>query len=235
MTLFALSGFLGTAKDWQGVPVELEPDFPQVGSLKEWAESFNIYASAFKAPRVLLGYSLGGRKALHALLDREELWSQAILISTHPGLVTENEREARTAQDLIWAERFLTEDWDAVMHAWNAQPVFAGSSSITRQCDRKRAAHDLMSYSLGKQQDLRESIARLETPILWIAGAKDPKFTQISQEMAGLHLHSQSLILKEFGHRINFQLIYELIMDKLPREVKNGHLEKDQRLSGHQV
>jgi 2-succinyl-6-hydroxy-2,4-cyclohexadiene-1-carboxylate synthase len=235
MTLFALSGFLGAANDWQGVPAELEPNLSQVGSLKEWAKQFNAYASAFKAPRVLIGYSLGGRKALHALLDREVLWSQAILLSTHPGLVSEEEREARKAQDLIWAERFLTEDWDEVMDAWNAQPVFSGSSPITRKMDRKRAAHELTAYSLGRQQNLRGAIARLETPIQWVAGAKDLKFARISEEMASLHEHSQSMILKEFGHRINFQLIYELIIDKLPREVKNGHMEKDQRLSGHQV
>ncbi|MFV0340173.1 MAG: hypothetical protein ACK5MA_06030 [Parachlamydiaceae bacterium] len=235
MILFALSGFLGAADDWQGVPAELEPDLPPVGSLQEWAEQFNAYASAFKAPRVLIGYSLGGRKALHALLDREDLWSQMILLSTHPGLPSEEEREARREQDLIWAERFLTEDWDAVMDAWNAQPVFAGSIPIARQMDRKKAAHELTDFSLGRQQDLRGAIAQLETPIQWVAGAKDPKFARISEEMAELHVHSQSLILKEFGHRINFQLIYELIMDKLPREVNNGHMEKDQRLSGHQV
>lgn len=238
MTLFALSGFLGCKKDWEGISAVLEPNHLSRESLPKWAEQFNAFAKAYPAPRILMGYSLGGRKALHALLAQEELWSQAVFISTHPGLITEEEREERRENDQKWSERFLKEEWHSLLNAWNQQAVFSHSVPLVRDesgFDRQTLSQELVNFSLGRQRNLREDIAKLQLPILWVTGGKDKKFTELAKEIVGLHSLSTHWDLKEFGHRMNFQLIYDALPYKLPREVKNGHLEKDQRLSRHQI
>lgn len=238
MTLFALSGFLGHQSDWDGIPAALEPETLSKHSFDEWAKQYNDYARSFPAPRTLMAYSLGGRKALHALLAEPELWASAILISTHPGLSSENERVQRQLQDEIWSQRFLNDDWTELLNDWNHQEVLKSSPPLVRlenQYSRASLAQDLRVFSLGCQGDLRSAISQLKTPILWIAGEKDPKFSKIAIEMKSIHNLSSEWILKEFGHRINFRLIYDALQYKLPREVKNEHVEKDQRVSRHQV
>lgn len=238
MTLFALSGFLGCSTDWEGIPAVLEPETISKNSFKEWAKQYNDFARSFPAPRVLMAYSLGGRKALHALIADETLWSSAILISTHPGLSSSKERNERLSRDKIWSQRFLDEDWNVLLSGWNNQEVLKNSPPLFReekQFSRAALACELEAFSLGVQRDLREEIKCLGIPLYWVAGGKDPKFAHIACEMAGFHNMSSEWILKEFGHRINFQLIYDALQYKLPREVKNGHLEKDQRVSRHQV
>src|SRR3954466_10003273 len=74
---------------------------------------------------ILLGYSLGGRLALQALLAGAH-YECAIFISTGLGIDDEVARQARRASDEAWAQRFENDDWDAVINAWNAQPVLAG-------------------------------------------------------------------------------------------------------------
>lgn len=238
MTLFGLSGFLGSESDWEGIPAVLEPKDLSRLSLDEWARQFNAFARAFAAPRVIMGYSLGGRKALHALLADESLWDSAILVSTHPGLSTDQERKERLIRDKAWGERFMNDKWEDLLADWNNQDVLKSSPPLFRkekEIYRLSLARDLQAFSLGTQRDLKKEISQLNLPILWVAGENDTKFSEIAKQMTMLHKLSSEWILKEFGHRINFKLIYDVLQDKLPREVKNEHMEKDQRISRHQV
>ena len=71
-------------------------DHRQAASLCGFAEFLNeIAAPDVPGPRVLIGYSLGGRLALHALTQQPQLWDAAVLISPHPGLRSHGERAAR--------------------------------------------------------------------------------------------------------------------------------------------
>src|ERR1700733_9757644 len=102
---YALHGFLGKPEDWGGLnqgvldggleAVDLY-DF-SLSSLEEWAEQFNRYVQddSARCNRCLIGYSLGGRLALHSLLQNPFLWDAAILISTHCGLESEEKKQER--------------------------------------------------------------------------------------------------------------------------------------------
>src|SRR4051794_21774844 len=108
-TLVSIHGFLGSPSDWLGtIPLdqtahsldlfshrenESKLTFPEVG------EFLNEKANSLPSPRVLLGYSLGGRIALHALLASPQLWSGAVIVSAHPGLTDDQERNDRLQAD----------------------------------------------------------------------------------------------------------------------------------------
>src|SRR5262245_20355380 len=131
MNLHYLHGFLGKATDWEGVALEDYPswtyDFfsrlsaPRGGSACQFlpgpfaslpavADWINARAKESPAPRILIGYSLGGRLALHCLTQTPSLWSGGVIISGHPGLGDPQMRQERRETDRKWAQRFISED-----------------------------------------------------------------------------------------------------------------------------
>src|SRR5690242_6488130 len=113
--LYCVHGFLGQASDWEDIlPPYLRKfafDLFSPGASSQPAFDFNalggwINDTAVKSPgpRVLVGYSLGGRIALHALTRKPEIWSAAVIISAHPGLSDPTERQKRIENDEKWAE-----------------------------------------------------------------------------------------------------------------------------------
>lgn len=210
--LYAVHGFLGLTSDWKGTNTH-SVDIYQFGNpspsfgLQDWARAFNHHVKDDGEKRIVMGYSLGGRLALHALLDNPTIWSGAILISTHPGLKSENEKAERTVQDHAWAERFLNEEWNSLMLDWNRNDVFGGKSLQRKENDYSRAmlADVLKHWSLAKQSDLSDDIAKLHLPILCIAGENDSRYAALARAMPLLHSKSRTWIAPEAGHRVPWE------------------------------
>lgn len=222
--LFSLPGFLGHPSDWKGIlpssselwkhvplhyyDIRLSP--PSSG-LRSWADSFNrMIASRLhhEGPRILLGYSLGGRLALHALCRQPQLWSGAILISTHPGLPSE-ECAVRIHSDEVWAERFEHEPLEQVLQAWNSQALFDSAPFPAPRpsdgYDRALLAATLRGWSLGRQQELTPLLATLPMPILWIVGEKDLRYSAIAERITLSHTLSHVVVVSGAGHRVPWQ------------------------------
>lgn len=211
--MIALHGFLGRPSDWDSLLGDewTKPDWLQIalafGSerspyLSVLAKEMNRMASG----DILLGYSMGGRIALHMLLRHPRRWRRAIVVSASPGLTNEAERERRLLNDEAWAKRFLEDDWTAVVADWNAQGVFAHDPPerlprLERDFDRRALARALVEGSVARQADLREELKTLDVPILWVAGERDAKYRDLAQECAALNPLFQSTILPRAGHR----------------------------------
>lgn len=215
--VFCLHGFLGLPADWNildDVPVTLEKVdlfasmFSTQGSMLDWAKSFNAhvrahYSSIKQTPRALLGYSMGGRLALHALVDDPTLWDAALLVSTNPGASL----PGRLEQDERWARRFErselefeTEGWEQLIADWNALPVFEGSAPMPErlEADFKRAqlAHALRSWSPAVTGDLSDQINHLKLPLHWTAGARDQRYVAMARKIS-----KNPAIIDGAGHR----------------------------------
>lgn len=213
-SLWALPGFLGLPSDWdflkinQTVGVDLSL-FPLTG-LHDWAKCFNKHALLNKSkPAVLMGYSLGGRLALHALLDATECWDAAIIISTHSGLKTEDERKKRLLHDQEWAVRFISEDWRNLMTSWHSQKIFNGDSfhfeRFEKDFRRSFLKEALTHASLGNQDDLKCRIADLPMPLLWITGENDHKFSEIADNLDFSNPLSRHIVIANSGHRVPWE------------------------------
>lgn len=206
--IVALHGFLGRPDDWKGIGLDsfplIAPDLYQpMHDLGEWAKEFNL---SQPDGRVLMGYSLGGRLALHALIQNPTKWKGAIIISAHPGLTDEEEKRKRLKDDQTWASKFLHDEWDEVTAQWNRRPVFEGSSSTFKRgekdYDRKVLSNFLVQTSLGRQDDLRSKIAQLPIPLLWVTGEKDPKFSTLASSVRLSHPESRKIGIPQAGHRV---------------------------------
>lgn len=198
-----------------------------------WCENFhreifqNSHKNTLFEKNILVGYSLGGRLALHCLL-KTNLWDAAVIVSANPGLCHENEKLLRRENDEVWGQRFLTETWENVLTAWNNQGVFSQKkNNLVRkeeQFNRQKIYQMLTQFSLGRQTNLREEISHLKTPILWMTGELDFKFLQIGNEMPGINQKIRHCPIAEAGHRIPWEnslkfteCMYDFI-DGLPLE-----------------
>ena len=187
MVITCLHGFLGNPRDWDflreaGFAIETPPldDIPPHGN-------------------ILLGYSLGGRLALHALLGGAQ-YKRAIFVSTGLGIEGDEARVARREADEAWAQRFETEDFDSVRAAWNAQPVLAGRSLFRTRGDYDPRA--LREWSSGSLPPVASRLHELTIPTLWIAGGRDAKYVAEAERAVTLVRDGQVAVIHGAGHRV---------------------------------
>ena len=181
-------------------------------SMPAWAAAFSetVRAAGDTDLRVVLGYSLGGRLALHALLDDPTLWNGAILVGADTGLADENARARRREVDATWSRRFLGEPLGRVLADWNGQPVFAGRPAVMDvtllEKERARIAQMFMAYSKGRQRDLLPELARtLRIPTLWLTGADDPAFTLAARDAAAVIPEARCNVVLGAAHRVPWE------------------------------
>lgn len=212
-TLYALHGFLGKPSDWDFIKKEhlIQSvdlfNFDEVSSLSEWARRLNQKVAPLnQSARILMGYSLGGRLALHALIDNPSLWTGAIIISCHAGLDCPLKKKERQKNDDEWAHRFETDPWELLMRDWNSQGVFKGGGAAP---PRDKADYSpgnlskaLKEWSLARQDDLHSGIEKLQLPILWMTGALDTTYVNLSKSIFLSHRHSSKVSVPYAGHRV---------------------------------
>ncbi len=190
MVITCLHGFLGNPHDWDflrdaGFAIETPPldAIPPHGD-------------------TLLGYSLGGRLALHALLAGAR-YERAILVSAGLGVEGDEARAVRRASDEAWARRFETEEFDSVIADWNAQPVLAGPALWRSRDDYDPRA--LRAWSSGALPPVASRLHELTIPTLWIAGARDTKYISEAQHAAALARDGRVMIVDDAGHRVPWE------------------------------
>lgn len=234
VNVFLLHGFLGRPQDWKPVEGELAqegrqihiPDYFRIPllsplhSFTKWAQNFNQWAQQhMQASRknILVGYSLGGRLALHALEQNPQQWDQVVLLSTNPGFndkfetldTKSEERVKRWVSDSQWAEDFMNGSWENVVKAWNAQSVFVGGrrepQRQEQEYSRDTLSLALTQWSLAQQKNLRPILRQYTDKVHWLVGEEDEKFFDAAQI---LREQIPQLQIQTFdsGHRIPFEV-----------------------------
>jgi 2-succinyl-6-hydroxy-2,4-cyclohexadiene-1-carboxylate synthase len=196
--IWCLHGFLGRPSDWDFLRDQVE-----IRAIDLFREGLDPLREA-KPEDFILGYSMGGRLALAMLLSRS--LRGAIIISAGLNIADPSERAARLHHDHRWAERFESEEWSSVVHAWNAQPLFAGEAEpfprIESDYDRRALAEALRNWSPAVLEPLEPRLPEIETPILWIAGTRDTKYAAVAERAVALLPHAQLWTCAEAGHRV---------------------------------
>jgi len=208
MVITCLHGFLGNPRDWDFLrDAGFDIETPPLDSIPDRGD-------------VLLGYSLGGRLALHALLAGAH-YNRAIFVSTGLGIEDETARAARRASDEAWARRFESEDFDSVMAAWNAQPVLAGPSLPRTRDDYDPRA--LREWSSGALPPVASRLHELTIPTLWIAGARDSKYVAEARRAVSLVRDGRLVVVDDAGHRVPWEKQREFLA-VIPRDARNPRL-----------
>ena len=224
---WCLHGAAGMAADWRGFAKNLAATGIgsravdlwrflecQPMSLTEFGTALNADASGevFRgSSRALLGYSMGGRLALHALLEKDHPWQAAAIISAHPGLESEPERADRRASDTAWATQALAGNWQEFLTAWNAQTMLGSAPLRDRQASsslimrRREIARSFVDWSLGVQQPLWDRLGEISIPVLWVVGENDVKFLALAERAVSLIPNAHLAIAPGAGHRVPWE------------------------------
>lgn len=220
--LWCLHGAVGEPADWQPLATRLAATGAIVRPLDLWrllagpplpmwefGRLLNVLARPpGGSPRVLIGYSMGGRLALHGLLHPATgPWDAAVIVSAHPGLEDAGERASRRAADAAWAMLANEAEWPAFLARWNARPLLAGCpldrhALIAR---RREVARGFIDWSLGNQEPLWDRLAALHTPVLWVAGERDGKFLALAERAVAALPNGRLWVAPDAGHRVPWE------------------------------
>ncbi|RTR38137.1 2-succinyl-6-hydroxy-2,4-cyclohexadiene-1-carboxylate synthase [Shewanella canadensis] len=244
--LVMLHGFLGSKNDWDTLISDLLPHFycicidlpghGQSPALSSGASGFERVASAIQTSLSslsivryhLLGYSLGGRIALHLAQAYPDNLLSLSLESSHPGLQSIAERQVRARSDHTWSEKLSSVPIESFLSLWYQQGVFAELTESKRQALIRKRSHNnseaLLTVfeptSLAKQEDLWQLPNQLQLPCHYFVGKDDSKFSALASRWAN-QTNIQVHTITDAGHNVHLaaptlfcrQLIKHLIED----------------------
>ncbi len=200
---------------WSGEPVLVEAvDLYQdsADGFEEWSASFckKVKAESGDEKPLLLGYSLGGRLAMHACIDSPEFWSGVILVSADPCSYGKEEKELQLQKDFEWAQRFKVENMEKLLIEWDKSPVFGQSPILAprnlAELDPEIISQCFTTYSKGKQVDLLPLLSSQNNPpILYISGADDEKYSKIGESLAFACPQVNHEVIAGAGHRVPWE------------------------------
>ncbi len=226
-----IHGFMGSHCDWEFFIPKIEKkyhcislDLPGHGesplSLKSFEElSFTIkelIQIASKGECYLIGYSLGGRVALDLFNRYPDLISGVILESCHPGLQNKEEKLKRLNFDknlFSNVSKNKKEDFLYFLINWYQLPLFGNMSRNKNFQDllKKRMKNDpekmksmATFFSLGNQDNFFPSLSKNETPILYITGNGDKKYTDLGKELSKKSQPLNHIIIEGASHNTHF-------------------------------
>jgi 2-succinyl-6-hydroxy-2,4-cyclohexadiene-1-carboxylate synthase len=158
----------------------------------------------------LVGYSMGGRLALHAALAMPERVTSLVLISTSAGIADEDERAARRAADDALADEIQRGSISSFIERWRAVELFAGDpdwvkeevAADERRCAPAHLAACLRGLGAGAMAPMWERLGELRMPVSVLAGELDLAYAQIGRRLAALTENSTFSALPGVGHRV---------------------------------
>lgn len=167
-------------------------------------------------PDVLIGYSMGGRVALHFATTFPDRVTGLVLESASPGLAHAIERAKRMRVDEELAERIETEGVEAFVDAWEQLPLFESQQALPSEVlaaqrvrrlanDPAGLAASLRGLGTGALPPLWHELEAVETPTLLLVGELDTKFVRIAQEMSEVMPAATLVVVSGCGHAVHLE------------------------------
>ncbi len=176
-----------------------------------------IDATAHLGGFALVGYSMGGRVALHVALAHSDRVAAVALIGARPGIDDPAERAERISADEVLAERIESEGIEWFTDFWADQPLFATQRyrlSVEQQaelraqrlaCDPAGLALSLRGIGVGAVEPVGCRLGELAMPCALIAGADDAKFAAIAHQMASAIPQATVSLIPDVGHAAHLE------------------------------
>ena len=223
MDVVLLHGFTHTGASWEPVEAALgfeaiAPDIRGHGSASAVepvtleAVVGDVYALA-PGRFALVGYSMGGRIALHVGLALKDRVERLVLVGASPGIADAVERDARRASDERLADEIEASTIEEFATSWAETPVLAGQPASVRARvaeDRLRntpagLARALRGLGTGALPPLWDRLGELTMPVALVVGERDEKFSAIAFRMADAMADTSVVVVAGAGHAVHLE------------------------------
>jgi 2-succinyl-6-hydroxy-2,4-cyclohexadiene-1-carboxylate synthase len=229
-TVVFLHGFTHTGRSWHPVIAALGERYTSVADdirghgdaservpVRLEAVIDDVLASAPER-FTLVGYSMGGRIALHVALAAGDRVERLVLIGASPGIADAAQRDDRRRADEQLADEIERSSIEEFARRWARTPVLAGlppSASEAAHADRLRStpaglARALRGLGTGALPSLWDRLGDLAMPVILAVGERDEKFLGIAAEMSrgipGSRIPgAQVLVVPGAGHAVHLE------------------------------
>ncbi len=217
-------GFTQTGRSWdQLISVSgrvihdieaVAPDLPGHGDAAELRGDLWQCADALASiggVATYVGYSMGGRVALHTALRHPDSVERLVLIGATAGIDDDDERSARRTSDNELADHIIRRSVPAFIDEWLGNPLFAGlSAQAAMRDDRLRntaagLASSLRLAGTGTQQPLWNRLGEIRCPVLVIVGENDAKFIALGQRLVDGVADGHLVVVPASGHSVHLE------------------------------
>ena len=210
-TVAFLPGFMQHGDSWTPVADRVRERYPSIRvDFETWTFEGRLREIARVCPpgSVVVGYSMGGRLALHAAVREPERFAALAVVGASAGIEDPDERRERRAADDSLARWMEGAPIEEVVARWEALPPFATQPPALVASQRPgRLAHDpaalarlLRSAGQGALPSLWDRLERLEQPVLAVAGELDARYAEVAQRMAALLPRGAAALVPGAGH-----------------------------------
>lgn len=234
-TYLALHGFTGDGLDFEPVAradaqesAWIAIDMPGHGrsycgderthyGLKACIENLNTVICHFDVSRYrLLGYSMGGRVAMHYALEALNELSALVLVGASPGLSDAAERAARVREDEQLAQSIVERGVSAFLKDWYEKPIIVSQTRIPfemrepvmirrRQNSALGLANSLRGIGTGALDSLWGRLGEFRMPVWLVTGETDDKFRKIAEAMVPRMPRTENVVLSGAGHAVHLE------------------------------
>ncbi len=163
----------------------------------------------------VVGYSMGGRLALHVAVRLPERTRSLLTIGAHAGL-DNGARATRRQADEALAQRIEREGVESFVRYWESLPMFAG---IKRRGDDFAAwlhwqrmgnradglAASLRGMGAGAMEPLWAELEALDLPCTFVAGEDDVPFMRAAARLRKAVDRSRIRSVRDSGHSVHFE------------------------------
>jgi 2-succinyl-6-hydroxy-2,4-cyclohexadiene-1-carboxylate synthase len=241
--LVLVPGFIQGAESWATVLARIGRRYRAVAidhGAHDLTGRLDEIEAAASSGAALVGYSLGGRLALHAALRAEPgRFGPLALVGASAGIEDPRERGERRAADARFADWIEANSIEAVVAHWERIPALAGQPPELVAAQRPaRLAHDparlatlLRSAGQGAVEPVWDRLERLDAPLLAVAGERDRAYVAAAERMATLAPRGRAVVIPGAGHAAHLEqpdafagALLEFLDEHLfERRVVDGH------------
>ncbi len=235
-TAVLLHGFSGSSQDWTEIAPRLRamdrgvvaidlighgktqaPEEPARYTMPETVRDLDqILTRLGVAEADWIGYSMGGRVALHFALAFPTRVRTLVLESTSAGIEDAGARQKRRESDNALARRIEERGVEWFADYWSALPLFETqwelpSATLALLRQRRLAsrptglADSLRGMGQGAHEYVGDRLGALRCDVLLLAGSRDPKYVDVARRLAALIPGSRCIIVPEAGHAVHLE------------------------------
>jgi 2-succinyl-6-hydroxy-2,4-cyclohexadiene-1-carboxylate synthase len=207
-----LPGFMQHADTWSPIAAAVGERYPvRLLEFGTWTFEERIGEIRSAEGAVLVGYSMGGRLALHAAL--RGAFAGLVVVGASAGIADADERRRRRAADLELADWISSHSIEEVVARWERNPVF--SSQPAGLVDGQRAgrldhspadlARLLRSAGQGALDPVWDRLGSLRMPVLALAGEGDGTYRGAAERIASLVPRGSARVIPGAGHAAHLE------------------------------